>query len=307
MMRLLVTGASGLLGLNFCLKFHDKYEIIGVCNRNSIQNVPFEIVHRDFFHDSVEHLLDSYRPDVILHCAANANIDACEKKPDEARMINGELPGMIAGAAAERGVKLVHISTDAVFDGVDSGSDGYRETDAPHPINKYAETKLLGEQNVLAMDPDALVARVNFYGWSVSGYRSLGEIFYHNLAEGKKMKGFTDVFFTTLYIGKLAEILDRMIELDARGLYHVFSSEVQSKYEFGLSIARRFGLDESLLSPVSWKDGGLAALRSPNLRMNTEKLRSLLGMPLPTQAESLEAFVLDFESRLPQRLSNMIC
>lgn len=306
MTKIMVTGASGLLGLNFALRFCEKYDIVGVSNTKTLRNVPFDMVQRDFFNADIDALLEETQPDVILHCAAIANLESCEKSPADAEIINGILPGKIASAAGKRGIKLVHISTDAVFDGVDSGKNGYRETDPVNPINTYARTKLMGENSVLDANPDALVARVNFYGWSATGRRSLGEIFYNNLAEGKEMKGFTDVFFTTLYAGELARILIRMIELDAKGIYHVFSSEYQSKYEFGLSIARRFGLDESLLHPVSWKDGGLTAARSPNLIMNTDKLRNLLGEDLPDQKKSLEGFAVDFEKGLPAKLAGLM-
>lgn len=302
MTRILVTGASGMLGLNFCLKVCEQYEVVGVCHTNTLRNLPFEMIQRDFFHDSVEKLIEETEPDVILHCAAMANVDACEKDADAAKQINGVFPGKLAAEARKNGVKMVHISTDAVFDGVDAGENGYREMDETNPINTYAKTKLLGEQNVLDANPDALVARVNFYGWSITGRRSLGEIFYHNLSEGKEMNGFTDIFFTTLYVGKLTEILTKMIRLDAKGIYHVFSSEYQSKYAFGLSIARKFGLDGSLLHPISWKDAGLTAVRSPNLIMNTDKLSALLKSELPDQRESLECFSEDHYQGLSSRI-----
>lgn len=301
--RLLVTGASGLLGLNFSLLFREKYQIIGVCNKNVLHGLPFDMVQRDFFVDDVGDLLDEIKPQVILHCAAMANIDTCEKNPQAAERINGELPGQFAQAARKRHIKLVHISTDAVFNGIDSGNDGYRETDTPTPINTYARSKLLGEQHVLECDPNALVARVNFYGWSISGKRSLAEIFYCNLAAGKTMMGFTDVFVSSLCIYNLADILNQMIDLNASGLYHVFSRESQSKYFLGLSIARKFGLDDSLITPVSWRDAGLSAVRSPDLRMNVDKLSSILNEAPPNQATCLESFYQSFRQGLPQQLA----
>lgn len=302
MKRVLVTGASGLLGLNFCNFFYRKYRIFGLSNHTRLFNPPFLMIYRDLEKENSDDLITEFEPDIVLHCAAIANIDACEKQPEKAVSINSELPGRLAAAAKKHSAKFVHISTDAVFDGEDCGEHGYCETDAVNPLSRYAETKLQGEQNVLSENPDAIVARVNFYGWSMSGRRSLVEFFYNNLSAGKPMNGFSDVYFCTLYVHYLAELLDEMIEKDAKGIYHVFSSDYQSKYEFGCAVARKFKLDESLIEPVSWKDGGLTARRSPNLIMNTDKLRALLGHDLPKQSKNLAYFYLDSMSGYKQKI-----
>ena len=302
--RVLVTGASGLLGLNFCNFYCRKYDVVGISNKTQLFSPPFSMISRDLLHEDPGDLLTDLSPDIVLHCAAMANIDQCQKYPEDAAAINSVYPGRLAAEARKRGMKFVHISTDAVFDGEDCGKSGYREDDRTNPISCYAETKLKGEQNVLDSDPDAIVARVNFYGWSLSGKRSLAEFFYNNLEAGNPMNGFSDVFFCTLYIHSLADILSEMIGLDAKGIYHVFSSEHQSKYDFGVSIAKRFGFDLELVRPVSWKDGGLAAKRSPNLIMNTEKLRKLLGHDLPGQQENLEYFYRDTAAGLRRKIQN---
>ena len=302
MKRVLVTGASGLLGLNFCNFFYRKYRIFGLSNHTRLFNPPFLMIYRDLEKANADDLIAEFEPDIVLHCAAIANIDTCEKQPEKAVSVNSELPGRLAAAAKKHGAKFVHISTDAVFDGEDCGEHGYRETDAVNPLSRYAETKLQGERNVLGENPDAIVARVNFYGWSMSGQRSLVEFFYNNLSAGKPMNGFSDVYFCPLYVHYLAELLDEMIEQDAKGIYHVFSSDCQSKYEFGCAVARKFKLDESLIKAVSWKDGGLTAKRSPNLIMNTDKLRALLGHDLPKQSKNLAYFYLDSMSGYKQKI-----
>ncbi len=305
--RILVTGASGLLGLNFCSFFYRKYDVLGIVNRTKLSGLPFAVISRDLLRENAGDLLDECRPDVILHCAAMANIDQCEKAPELAREINSVYPGRLAAAARQRGIRFVHISTDAVFDGENCGDSGYREDDPTNPISTYAETKLAGERNVLDADPDALVARVNFYGWSIGGKRSLVEFFYNNLEAGNQINGFRDVFFNTLYVHSLAGILDEMISLEAAGIYHVFSAEHQSKYAFGVSVAREFGFDPQLIRPVSWKDGGLTAKRSPNLIMNTDKLQGLLGHRLPDQKESLGLFRKDTMDGLRDQIRHYGC
>ncbi len=305
--KILVTGASGLLGLNFCNFYCKKYDILGIANRTRLSAPPFRMVYRDFLNESPDELLDDYHPAAVLHCAAMANLEQCEKFPEEAEQINSIFPGKLASAAAKRGIKFVHISTDAVFDGEDCGISGYREDDTPNPLSKYAETKLLGENNVLDSGRGVLIARVNFYGWSMSGKRSLAEFFVNNLSSGNQVNGFRDVFFNSLYVRKLSELLDEMIVADAKGIYHVFSSESQSKYDFGVSIAKKFGYDSELIHPVSWKDGGLTARRSPNLIMNTDKLRALLGHDLPGNQQNLDSFYNDSLSGVRQQMTGYLC
>ena len=303
--KLLITGASGLLGLNLALRCLDRTEVIGIANQTRLQSLPFELIQAELTQPGIfPDLLEKHQPDLIIHCAAMANVDDCEARPQEAHHVNGLLPGELAAAAAERNIRFIHISTDAVFDGVDSGENGYEELDKTNPINVYAMSKLAGERSVLAANLNAVVARVNFFGWSVSGTRSLSEFFYNNLNAGKSIFGFTDVFYTPLYVGDLAEILWKLGSSDVQGLYHVFGSRAISKYQFGVMIADRFVLDASLIQPTSWRDAGLQAVRSPNLIMNSQKLKQELGISLVDPEESMEHFYQDWHDGLPERLKS---
>jgi len=157
-MRILVTGASGLLGLNLSLGMAGTHPIVGV-DRSKLAGTPFELIKADLLEPGVcSRLLDQVHPDAIIHTAANANVDACESDPRGARLLNAEFPGQLAELCAKRGVRLIHISTDAVFDGAKDGL--YTEDDAPNPLGIYAQTKLDGERAVLSVNPDAAVARV---------------------------------------------------------------------------------------------------------------------------------------------------
>ena len=142
MKRVLVTGASGLLGLNFCSFYCRKYDVVGISNKTQLFGLPFSMISRDLLHEDPGDLLTELSPDIVLHCAAMANIDQCQKNPEEAAAINSVYPGRLAAEARKRGMKFVHISTDAVFDGEDCGASGYREDDRTNPISCYAETNV---------------------------------------------------------------------------------------------------------------------------------------------------------------------
>ncbi len=299
-MKILVTGASGLLGLNLCLKKWDSHSILGV-DRGKLRGTPFELIHADLTApDAVSRLINRVRPDAIIHTAANANVDSCESDPLGARYLNGELPGILAEAAARASIRLIHISTDAVFDGTKNGI--YTEADAPNPLSIYAHTKLLGEQNVLSANPAAAIARVNFFGWSLSGTRSLSEFFYNKLSAGQPANGFTDVYFCPLFVGDLAETLVRMLEKGLSGVYHVVGSEAMSKYEFGRRIALQFGYDSRLVIPKSVEESGLIAKRSHNLRLSIHKLSTALGQEIPGVSTGIEQFYTQAQQGYPQKM-----
>ena len=162
------------------------------------------------------------------------------------------------------------------------------EQDEPNPLSVYARTKLEGERAVQTEDPGAIIARVNLIGWSMSGSRSLSEFFFYNLKAGRQVRGFRDVFFCPLLANHLGRILLEMLEIDLHGLYHVVSSECISKYEFGVRLAERFGLDASLIQPSSLEESGLKAARSPKLTLRSDKAANALGRPLPNVDEALE-------------------
>lgn len=302
-MRILVTGVSGLLGLNLAMQASQSHEVIGVVNRNRLATAPFEVLAADLSSpETVEHVVAFSRPDWIIHCAAIANLEECEKNSTRAARMNTWLPGALAEYASFLGAKFLHISTDAVFDG-ERGN--YTEGDAPNPLSVYALTKLEGEKAVLKAYPRALVARVNFYGWSLRGQRSLAEFFFNNLSLGQAVRGFTDVFFCPLLVNDLADLLLEMLRKDLSGIYHTVSSQCISKYDFGVSIANRFGLDAGLISPTSWKEGGLTARRSPNLTLNTQKLSAAIGRPLPGIESGIQRFFELYQDGYPALIREM--
>jgi len=286
MTRYLVTGASGLLGLNFGLELIGQDEVVGVANRHALAHPPFRLLTADLSQPgSAARLLDEVQPDVVVNCAAMAILDECEANPALAEQVNAIMPGELARAARERGARMVHISTDSVFDGQ---RGDYTEADAPNPLSTYSRTKLAGERAVAEANPDAIIARVVFYGWSLSGRRSLSEFFYNKLAAGLTATGFTDVFFCPLQVNDLAQALARMAGLGLSGLYHVVGPQCLSKHDFGAALAQVFGFDPGLVIPTSVMDSALKAPRSPRLCLRSDKVAAALGGPLPGLEHGLE-------------------
>jgi len=302
MSRFVVTGASGLLGLNLSLQISNNDEVLGIANTSPLKGLPFEIQIMDLVSDNFEEeVLEIYKPDAVIHCAAIANLEECEKNPELAYHTNAVVPGEIALQCRKRGVKFVHISTDAVFDG---RSGNYSEHDRTNPLSVYAKTKRAGEENVQIHNPEAIIARVNFFGWSLSGTRSLGEFFINNLFSKNPINGFIDVNFCPLYVSHLSDLLLEMVKADLSGIYHVVSSDHMTKYEFGCAIADQFGLDQTLIHPISVTKSNLMAERSLNLTLSTKKLSSDLNRSIPTILQGIEQYNEDYKSGYAQKIRN---
>jgi len=302
-MRILITGTGGLLGSNLALEAANHHTVFGVDRSCPQKTEAFSPIVADLLEPgAVERVLDEAQPEWVIHCAAQANVDACELDPDLARELNTELPRKLAQYVARGGARLLHVSTDAVFDGQQGD---YSEDDDPNPINVYAQTKLDGEYAVLETSTDAIVARINIFGWSPSGNRSLAEFFYNNLAAGNQVKGFTDVSFCPLLVNDIADLFYAMLEKGLSRLYHVVSSQSSSKYEFGVTIANRFGFDANLITPVSVTEAGLAAIRSPNLTLRVDKLIHDLGVVPPALSPGIERFYSLYQQYYPQRVRDL--
>jgi dTDP-4-dehydrorhamnose reductase len=305
--RLLITGISGLLGSNLARLTADRYHVIGVMRGEhavlSPQQTSIEVLNADLaVPEQAARVVDTVRPDILIHCAAMTDVDRCEADPVGAAQMNTHLPATLAEAARRGGVQFVHISTDAVFDGQ---QEMYCEEDQPLPINVYARTKYAGELRVAEAFPEALIARVNFFGWSWQGRRSLAEWFFNNLSAGKSISGFSDLVFCPLLVNDMVSLLLRMIELRLSGLYHVVSSESVSKYTFGQMLAREFGFDEALITPASYLSAGLKAPRPKLLSLKSEKLAHAIGEPLPAQTPAIRRYVELYRQGYPRSLRSL--
>jgi dTDP-4-dehydrorhamnose reductase len=299
-MKLLITGASGLLGINLAIEAMREHEVVGV-DRGKLRSAPFQVFLVDLPNrGAFDSILDSTSPDWLINCAALANLEECEKDPEQAKVLNVDLPAELANTCAERHIRFVHISTDAVFDG--EKTKPYTEDDRPNPQSVYSQTKLAGEHATFSQNPDAIVARVNMFGWSLTNKRSLGEFFVNNLSEGKRVNGFTDVIFCPMLVNDTARLLLEMLKKNLSGLYHVVGPQAMNKYQFGMEVARTFGLSESLISPKSVLSSELTAKRSHNLWLSIHKLSTDLGREIPSFSTGLIEFYTQFQQGYPQKI-----
>jgi dTDP-4-dehydrorhamnose reductase len=290
MQTVLVTGASGLLGANFVLTALDTgWRVIAATHAHALTAQPHlqnEAVNLMEARE-IEPLIARTQPQWIVHCAAAVNVDWCEEHPSETQRMNVDASAAIARAAQQHGARMVHISTDAVFDGV---IGNYTETDAINPLSIYARSKADAERAVATELPEALIARVNIYGWNMQAKTSLAEWSLNKLERGENVPGFRDVTFNPMLVNDLSDVLLALMARGARGVLHVFGAEAISKYEFARSVARVFGLNEALVESTSIADAHLRAPRSLNLTMSVAQVENLLDQKMPSVENGLRRF-----------------
>lgn len=286
---ILVTGASGLLGSSILWHCRE----IGREVTGTYHSLPFIVpgtcaCEIDLTDESLTRtLIRKLKPSAIIHCAAATNVDWCEGHTIEVQRINVAASANLAALASELEANFVYVSTDSVFDGE---RGGYVETDEPRPLNVYAASKLAGEREVLRCKPDALVVRVNLYGWSAGKKPSLAEWILGQLRVGKTVPGFVDVMFCPVLANDVAETILQLVDLRSAGIYHVTGSEAASKYEFARALANVFGLRADLVVPTRIGGSNLRAARPRNVSLNTAKVQKTLGRQMPAMIDGIQRF-----------------
>lgn len=236
--------------------------------------------------DAVGQLLQD-EPAWIVHCAAVVDVDWCEAHPTETFALNAEVPRRIAAAAGAAGVRLVHISTDSVFDG-DRGR--YTEDDEPRPINTYARAKLAAELNVMEASAISVVLRTNMFGAAHRARFSLAEWVLGKLRDGEPFPGFTDVRFSPLYVAALGRTIVQVTESNLTGLFHAGAANGISKFDFARAIATRFDYDAELVEPTTSTNAGWSTPRPRDTTLISSRLAGVLGQHAPTVEDGLTEF-----------------
>lgn len=297
-MRMLITGVSGLLGssLAYCLK--DDYDILGVYHFNKVEIPGIKIVSADLTAgDGLLKVVQEFKPDIVVHCAAQANVDTCEKYPLEAEKINVLGTKYLVDSVKDENVKFIYISTDLVYDGK---KGNFLESDQANPLNFYGESKRQGEV-ISLRKKNSLIVRTNFFGFNINSNRlSISEWVISELTQNNKINGFTDCYFSSIYTFDLAKLLDLAIKKNLTGIYNIASSTAISKYEFIIKIAQSLRLETRLVTPIKVDESGLKAKRSKNLHLNVNKLAKDLSVDIPTIEQSIERFVTDYEKGIPK-------
>jgi dTDP-4-dehydrorhamnose reductase len=285
-MKILITGANGLLGSNLCTMYSMQNEVYATDiikpDLPKCQNYKLDILDKK---DLL--LVEKIKPDLIVHCAALVNVDFCEEHPEDADKINHIGARNIAEVSKKAGSYLIHISTDSIFDG---RSGNYKEDDKPNPINAYAKTKLEAENAVQKTGGNYAITRTNIYGWNRQNKESLAEWMLHKLERKEELPAVNDVYFSPILVNNLGEVILELYSLKYKGILHVCGSESCSKLDFAKRLCNVFKLDSKLIKPISKNSLNFKAKRPDNMSLNCSKAKGLLKTRLLNVEEGLKRF-----------------
>lgn len=291
-----------MLGSNLAYYFKNKYNILGLYNLHPVTIEGIETQRVDLsISTEVKKVIQWYKPDIVIHCAALTDVDFCETNKEQANKINILGTKILVESIKDLHAKFVYISTDLVYDGKNKNCS---ETDPVNPLNYYGLTKYKGEVEAAEIE-NALILRTNIFGWNIQKKQSLAEWILHELSEQKTIKGFNDALFSSIYTFEFAKILDSAMKKDLAGIYNCGSSTTITKYDFAIELAECFNLNRDLIEPASIDSFDFKARRVKNLSLNVSKLSHDLDTTLPILNTSIKSFYHDYKKGLPKSLLKM--
>lgn len=242
---IVLTGGSGLLAVNWAVIMREKYDVILLLHEREISIAGAFSIKVDIgSYAELVRVLSTYKPIIVIHTAGLTNVEMCESNPTLANQVNVEISANIAYVAQQLRIKMVHISTDHLFDG---NVSLLTEEELPSACNVYGYTKGLAEKKVLEINPCALVIRTNFYGWGTSYRKSFSDMIIFSLRDNQRITLYSDVYYSPIYVNILVSCIHELINKEATGIFNVVSDSRISKYDFGMMLADEFGLDTTFI------------------------------------------------------------
>ncbi len=288
-MKLLITGGKGQLGLQIKSILKKKaYDLgpidsrLAECERRFIDLDDLDITDLNQVNDYI----GGFQPDVVINCAAYTNVDGCESDKDTAFKVNSIGPRNLAIACEKYGAKLLHVSTDYVFNG--EGNVPFCEYDAPQPVSVYGKTKHLGELYIRENCKRNFIVRT---AWL---YGEWGKNFVLTIMKAAKEKGHLDVVDdqrgNPTYAEDLAHHILKIILTDEYGIYHCTGTGECSWYDFASKIVEYSGI-ECTVTPVTSEKINRAAKRPSYSSLDNMMLRATIGDEMRQWDVALKSFI----------------
>ncbi len=286
-MRILVCGCNGQLGSDCVSVLKAENEVMGV-------DLPeFDITDADQAADTIS----SFKPDIILNCAAFTAVDACETEQELAWKVNADGPGNLAFHVEKNGGVLIHISTDYVFDGEKNVPEPYLESDKVNPLSYYGRTKLEGEQSIISKTDRYIILRTAWlYGFN--GANFLKTILKLALKDsGKEIKVVNDQFGSPTWSRSLALQVEKLVQHGGKGIYHATDEGYCSWYEFATYFLRKMKIEHPVV-PCTTEEYPTRAVRPRNSILENQRLKKKGINCMPDWRKDIDFFVTKFSESL---------
>jgi dTDP-4-dehydrorhamnose reductase len=281
-MKILVTGAAGLVGYHMARRLARDHDVL------ELKRGDLDISNRD----AVNHCISTAKPSLIINCAV-IQVDESEQYPAKAQAVNVEGPRILAEAANKMSADIIHFGTQYTFEGEPLGRPPYTIEDEPRPINMYGKTKIAGEEAVRELSARSYIIRTSWvYG---SGKNSFLCTVHNDLRAGKPVRAIVDIWSSTTYVEDLIARTLQILDKRRYGTYHIVNEGVCSYYEFALEAGRLAGLSrdqiERLIETVKEADLQRSAIRPRYTPMRCLLSEELALPPMRDWRTALEDYV----------------
>lgn len=287
-MKFLVTGSAGLVGRQVIKDLLQSYPQVYSCYHDSKPEdgiaTALDLANRD----EIIKVLDSIKPDVIIHLAGMTNVDQCETEKELALELNARSTAILSEQASKHDIFLVYVSTDYVFDG---NKGRYKESDEPIPVDYYGRTKLEGEKAVRDKARRWCIARTSTPFGIHETRKSFPLYVAENLAAKKEISAITNQFTSPTYTPNLSKMLIEISTREISGIIHVSGATRISRYDVAKMVANKLGLDDTLLKQVKLEEMKWTAKRPLDSSLDVSKARSLLKEKPISIEEGLGLFI----------------
>jgi len=274
-MRIVITGSNGQLGRELASR------LASPTNQLYCIDLPGCDITRK---TDVHSFLNKAKPETIIHCAAYTDVDGCERNPLKAKAINEIGTRNLVEYAGPNNVLFVYVSTDYVFDGKKGAA--YTETDQVAPLSIYGRTKLNGEYIVQRNCTKHFIVRTAWlYGQGTNFITKVIE----TAKKNRQLRMVDDQFGCPTYTKDLAGAIEKLIETNEYGIYHIVNSGSCSRYEFAIDIIRNAGIDIDV-QRVKSSEFKTTAARPANTILNTKKLKKI-GIALRSWQDALSEYM----------------
>jgi len=276
-MRLLVTGAQGMLGSVLVPWLQAEHQVCAVDQKD------FDIQEEA----AVGRAFGECKPEFVFHLAAFTDVDGCEASPLKAERVNDLGTRNVARACADIGAGLLYVSTDYVFDG--RGQRAYREDDCPNPASVYGLTKLQGERHVQALVAKHMIVRSSWlYG---PGGKNFVSTILRFAKERGELRVVSDQCGSPTYTRHLAWKLAELLAAGIYGVFHVTGSGSCSWFEFAQAIVQSGGYPQVRVTPITTREAGRLARRPAYSVLENHRLQEINLAALPHWTEGLAQYL----------------
>lgn len=281
--NVLISGGEGLVGSRIIELLSSRYNFTSLSRADG-----FDVANYDSFSR-----LNNSSARYFLHLAAKTDVDGCENEKElgeksEAWKINVKGTENVVKFCKLNNIKIIYTSTDFVFDGEKDEGESYAEEDVPNPINFYAKTKYEAEKIVKNSGVEYVILRMAYpYRKEFEGKKDFVRAIINRLRQGLKIKAVKDHIMCPTFIDDIAFAVDKIIERNASGIYHVVGDTPISPYEVALKIIEKFNMDKSLVDISTREEYFKGKAKRPfNLYLKNDKIKSL-GVTMKTFDQGL--------------------